>query len=240
MKKEILKCDSIPAILWGTKSDGIYIYVHGRHSGKEEAQGFAEKAIVKGYQVLSFDLPEHGERKNENYLCMVCNGVHDLRIIAKYVQKNWRDICLYANSLGAYFSLLAYNDLSFGKCLFLSPILDMKRLIENMMKWYSISEEMLREKRKIPTPMNETLYWDYYCFVKENPVNKWDVPTEILYGSKDNLTERETVESFSERFGCNLTVLEGSEHWFHSERQLNCLYKWLDKHIYKQDIEVYY
>ena len=54
-------------------------------SQKEEAEGFAEIAIRKGYQVLSFDLPEHGERKNKNYRCTAQNGVLDLQIISKFV-----------------------------------------------------------------------------------------------------------------------------------------------------------
>ena len=231
MKNEALRIENIPAILWGEKSNSVYIYVHGKMSSKDEAQGFAEKAIQKGYQVLSFDLPEHGERTNENYPCMVWNGVYDLGIIEKYVRQVWRDICLYGSSLGAYFSLLAYKDLPLRKSLFLSPVLDMERLIQNMMIWFDVSEQMLKEKKEIPTPMGETLYWDYYCFVKENPIDKWNVPTSILYGSEDNLTEREVAESFSMRFNCDLTVLEGSEHWFHTEKQLAFLNKWLDEHI---------
>jgi len=231
MKNEALRIENIPAILWGEKSNSVYIYVHGKMSSKDEAQGFAEKAIQKGYQVLSFDLPEHGERTNENYPCMVWNGVYDLGIIEKYVRQVWRDICLYGSSLGAYFSLLAYKDLPLRKSLFLSPVLDMERLIQNMMIWFDVNEQMLKEKKEIPTPMGETFYWDYYCFVKENPIDKWNVPTSILYGSEDNLTEREVAESFSMRFNCDLTVLEGSEHWFHTEKQLAFLNKWLDEHI---------
>ena len=35
---------------------------------------FADKAVSKGYQVLSFDLPEQRERKNDTtYLCKVQN-----------------------------------------------------------------------------------------------------------------------------------------------------------------------
>ena len=230
-KEEALKIENIPAILWGEKSNSVYIYVHGKTSSKEEARGFAGKAIQKGYQVISFDLPEHGDRTNENYPCMVWNGVNDLGIIGKYVQRNWNNICLYGSSLGAYLSLLAYKDLPLGKCLFLSPILDMERLIQNMMKWFSVSEQILKEKREIPTPMGETLYWDYYCYVRENPISKWNSPTSILYGSEDNLTERVVVESFSKRFGCNLTILEGSEHWFHTGQQLTFLDKWIDVHI---------
>jgi len=231
MKNEALRIENIPAILWGEKSNSVYIYVHGKMSSKDGAQGFAEKAVQKGYQVLSFDLPEHGERTNENYPCMVWNGVYDLGIIEKYVRQVWRDICLYGSSLGAYFSLLAYKDLPLRKSLFLSPVLDMERLIQNMMIWFDVNEQMLKEKKEIPTPMGETFYWDYYCFVKENPIDKWNVPTSILYGSEDNLTEREVAESFSMRFNCDLTVLEGSEHWFHTEKQLAFLNKWLDEHI---------
>jgi len=92
MKKEVLKIENIPAILWGEKSNKVYIYVHGKLSSKEEALGFAEKAIRKGYQVLSFDLPEHGERTKENYPCTAWNGVHDLGIIESYVRQGWSDI----------------------------------------------------------------------------------------------------------------------------------------------------
>ena len=231
MKKETMKINGIPAILWGEKSDSVFIYVHGKSSNKEEAQGFAEKAAHKGYQVLSFDLPEHGDRTNENCPCMVWNGVHDLEVIGKYAQQNWNDICLFGNSLGAYFSLLAYKGFPLRKCLFLSPVLDMERLIHNMMEWSGVSEQELKDKREISTSTGEKLYWDYLCYVRENLIDKWDVPTAILYGSDDILTEREIVKHFSERFRCDLTVLEGSEHWFHTERQLNFLDGWLDRNI---------
>ena len=231
MKAESMKIENIPAILWGGKSKSVYIYVHGKKSDKEEAQYFAEKATAKGFQVLSFDLPEHGYRKHENYSCMIWNGVNDLCIIGQYVQQNWSDIYLYGSSIGAYFSLLAYKDLPIRKCLFLSPILDMERLIQNIMKWFDVSEQDLKERQEIPTPMGETLYWDYYCYVQENPVNKWSAPTAILCGSEDNLTERAVFEDFSKRFDCKLTVLEGGEHWFNTERQLTFLDSWLDAAI---------
>ncbi|MCL1975918.1 MAG: alpha/beta hydrolase [Firmicutes bacterium] len=231
MKKESIIIESIPAILWGEKSNIGYIYVHGKLSDKEDARGFAEKSVPKGYQVLSFDLPEHGERLTANYPCTVWNSVLDLNTISKYAQRNWSDICLYGNSLGAYFSLLAYKDLPLRKCLFLSPILDMERLIQNMMRWSNISEQELKDKQEIPTTMGEILSWDYYCYVKKNPINKWKTPTSILYGSADNLTERVIVERFANRFACNLDVLEGSEHWFHTDLQLAYYDEWVDKNV---------
>ena len=231
MKKEILKIENISAILLGETSNRVYIYVHGKMSNKEEAKGFAAKANQRGYQVLSFDLPEHGERTNENYPCVVWNGVHDLAVVGKFTLKRWDEINLFAISLGAYFSLLAYKDLPLKKCLLLSPILDMERLIQNMMTWFNVSAELLEEKREIRTPMGETLNWDYYCYAKENPVNKWNAPTAILYGVEDNLTELTIVENFAKRFKCSLTIAKGCEHWFHTEQQLAILDEWLDSHI---------
>lgn len=61
MEKCNIKIDTIPAIVWGPSSDQVYIFVHGKMSKKEDAQGFAEIAIEKGFQVISFDLPQHGE-----------------------------------------------------------------------------------------------------------------------------------------------------------------------------------
>ncbi|MDP4152118.1 MAG: alpha/beta hydrolase [Bacillota bacterium] len=230
MVKTLMKIDNIPAILWGEKSDNIYIFVHGKMSCKEEAEEFVALAAEKDFQVLSFDLPEHGERKNDDYPCDVWNGIHDLNTIWNYVKKYWSNICLYANSLGAYFSLLAYSNYPIKNCLFLSPILDMERLIQNMMKWFGVSEETLKDKKKVQTPMGEILDWDYYCYVREHPITKWDIPTAILYGVKDVLTERNVIDDFVKRFNADLTV-HNSEHYFHTEQQLSFLRHWEEKNI---------
>lgn len=224
-----VKIENIPAILWGEKSDKIYVYVHGKGGCKEEAESFANIANPKGYQVLSFDLPEHGERKTENLLCVAWNGVYDIQTVLKYIrQGGWNEICLYACSLGAYFSLLAFQTFPLQKCLFLSPVLDMERIIQNMMKWFHVSEQVLKEKGEIPTPMGETLSYKYYCYAKENLIDTWNVPTAILYGSEDTLTEREVINNFTNQFHCNLTILEGGEHWFHTQPQLAFLNNWLN------------
>ena len=229
--KQSVRINAIPAIIWGKPSDAVYIFVHGRLSRKEEAKGFAEIAVSKGYQVLSFDLPEHGERKNDPYLCTAQNGVHDLRIVSNYVKDRWNTISLFANSLGAYFSLIAYQDLALNNCLFLSPILDMEHLIQNMMRWFGVTEDALKEKQEIPTPTGETLSWSYYSYVRANPITEWNKPTSILYGSKDNVTERSIVDDFAEKFHCNLEVLQDGDHYFHTQEQIDVLDKWLTRHI---------
>ncbi|HYH02140.1 MAG TPA: alpha/beta hydrolase [Bacillota bacterium] len=234
MKKSKFSIEGIPAILWGEPSDQLFIAVHGNMSSKDDAAMviFAEEAVDQGYQVLSFDLPEHGERKGEDEVCKVQNCVRDLTTIVRYAQTISNNLSVFACSMGAYFSLLAYNDLPIRQCLFLSPILNMERIINNMMGWFNISESRLEVEKEIPTPIGQTLYWDYYCYVKSHPINIWHIPTAILYGSDDNLAEFEIVSEFVKRYSCKLDILEHGEHYFHTDEQLQYFRQWLKKNIF--------
>ena len=83
MKTQKFMLGDIPAILWGEDSNRVYVHVHGKMSRKEYAESFAAIAETKGYQTLSFDLPEHGER-TDSKRCDVWNGVADLKTISDY------------------------------------------------------------------------------------------------------------------------------------------------------------
>ncbi|MBP2628235.1 MAG: hypothetical protein H6Q69_121 [Firmicutes bacterium] len=151
MIKINLTIEGIPAILWGEPADKLFIAVHGNMSSKDDdiIVIFAEEAIDKGYQVLSFDLPEHGDRKGEDYACKVQNCVCDLTAIVGYVQTISSNISVFACSMGSYFSLLAYRGLPLQQCLFLSPVLSMERILSNMMAWLNVSEDRLKVEKKL-------------------------------------------------------------------------------------------
>ena len=70
--------------------------------------------------------------------------------------------------------------------------------------------------------------WEYLSFVRRNPI-KWDIPTEIIYTEKDNLTSRMTVDAFVANHNANLTVMENGEHWFHTDTQISYLNEWMKK-----------
>ncbi len=234
MKLERIKINNIPAIIWGEKSSKVFIAVHGNKSNKEDEviKILADKAITKGYQVLSFDLPEHGERKSDTaYICEVQNCVEDLKHIMKYAKENYNEISLWACSMGAYFSLLTYKEEMLNKCLFLSPVVDMKVIIDNLMLWSNTTEEDLREKQEIKTDFGQTLYWDYYEYVKNNPITHWNKDTIILYGSKDNMQSESIIKAFCNKFNCNLSIMENGEHYFHTEEQLDFYKKWISESI---------
>ena len=232
METKRIKINNIPSIIWGEKSSKVFIAIHGNMSNKEDKVIEILANKNKGYQLISFDLPEHGERKiDTNYLCKVQNCVNDLKQIIEYAKVNYNEINIWACSIGAYFSLLAYKDEDLKQCLFLSPVVNMKIIIENMMLWSNTTEKELNEKQKIKTDFGQTLYWDYYLYVKENPITNWNKKTYILYGNKDNMQNENIIEDFSNEFNCDLTILKNGEHYFHTEEQLNFYSDWLDKII---------
>ena len=233
MKKEFFKINNIPAVLWGETSEKIIIAVHGNMSHKEDVpiKILAETGSQKNYQILSFDLPEHGERKNEKTLCKVQECVKELSLIIEYAKLHWKNISIFGNSIGAYFSLLAFKNENISNAFFLSPVVDMERIIKNMMLWFDVSEEKLEKEKTILTPIGQNLYWDYYSYVKENPITSWNISTYILYGEKDNLTSHETVDKFIKNHNAHFTVMENGEHWFHTEEQLIFLNNWLKQSL---------
>jgi len=234
MKIERIKINNIPSLIWGEKSKKVFIAVHGNMSNKKDEviKILANRVVSKGYQVLSFDLPEHGERKDDtNYLCKVQNCVKDLNKIIEYARKNYAEINLWACSMGAYFSLLAYKDEDIKQCLFLSPVVNMKVIIDNMMLWSNTTEEKLKEKQEIKTDCGQTLYWDYYEYVNNNPITNWNKKTFVLYGNKDNLQDENIIKDFCNNFNCSLSILENGEHYFHTEEQLKFYGNWIDKTI---------
>lgn len=125
-----------------------------------------------------------------------------------------------------FFSIHALSNQQIEKAYFISPVVDMEKLIVDMMEWADVTENELQEKKKIQTDFGETLSWDYLCYVRENPV-AWTIPTHILYGEKDHLTSRETISKFAKQTNAVLTVMKNGEHWFHTEEQMKFLSDWM-------------
>ena len=106
----------------------------------------------------------------------------------------------------------------------------MRLLTENMMLWFGVSAERLEKEQEVPTPI-DVLRWDCYNYILSHPVTKWNIPTAILYGGKDNLQPRKTLEAFCKKFGAVLTVSEESEHPFLTPNDEKILEKWYSENI---------
>lgn len=221
MKQECLKIGQTPAIIYGDASTHAWLFVHGMGGNKTEAEPFA---ALTGAQVLAIDLPGHGERKDMAGF-NPWTAAPELRTVMDYMRTRWRAISLQANSIGAYFSMLALSDQGLQKALFVSPVVNMERLILDMMDWAGVTETQLRDAGEIATDFGQTLSWQYLSWVREHPLN-WHTHTAILYAGHDNLTSRDTIMSFANAHQATLSVYEPGEHWFHTPDQLDAMTRW--------------
>lgn len=218
---------TIPAILYGAPADQGYVFLHGQMGHKEEAEAFAQVVCPRGYQVLSIDLPAHGGRQGWSEELAPWTAVPDIQMALAWANQRWESVSLRANSIGAYFAALAFD---VPRCaLLVSPILDMEELILTMMSWAGVTEEQLRKRGEIATPFGQILSWKYLCWVREHPVQKWTCPIRILYGSRDHMVSRQTVEKYAWYHNVQLTVMEGGEHWFRTAEQLAVLRAWEER-----------
>lgn len=232
MELKKLHIAGIPALLWGGPADRLILAVHGSHSSKLDdcIWVLAEEAVPRGYQVLSFDLPQHGERVYETDLLMPDECIRELEAMYAFGAERGQRISLFGCSMGAYFSLLAFADADIEGAWFLSPVTDMERIIRDLMAYCSITEEEFRERVLVENDI-ETLYYPYYAYVKAHPITRWDHPTAILRGEGDTLSAYGAVKGFADRFGCELTQQKGGEHWFHTEEQLAFFRGWLAQRL---------
>ncbi|MDR0981337.1 MAG: alpha/beta hydrolase [Methanocalculaceae archaeon] len=227
IQQKRLTIGKIPVILWGEPAEKLYIYVHGLYGSKEEAEPFSNIVYHSGWQVLSLDLPGHGVRRDEADAFTPWDIIPELEHVLDYAKSGWRTTAVFANSIGAWFSLLAFAEESLERCLFVSPILDMERMIQDMMKQAGVTESQLEAEQRIPTESGQTLSWEYLTYVRNHPIVKWENPTRILYAENDTLTGFSVVDDFAKRFCCHLTIMENGEHWFHTPQQMEVLYSWV-------------
>lgn len=152
----------------------------------------------------------------------------EIRTAVEKLKEEYENIILIANSIGALFSMYAGIDSMIQKAYFISPIVNMEKPITDMMQEAHVTEKELQSRGIIHTAWGEDLSWNYLCFVRDHHID-WTVPTQILYGSHDNLTSQETIRDFAKKHSAGLTVMEGGEHWFHTEEQMRFLDAWIRK-----------
>ncbi len=97
---------------------------------------------------------------------------------------------------GGLVLLLAFQDHPWTEPSSSPLVLDMERLIQEMMSWAGVTESRLEAEGEISTEFGETLSWPYLQYVRAHPVSRWETPTPHPLGPKDHLVPRDTVDRF--------------------------------------------
>lgn len=195
----------------------VVIYIHGK--GGNAAESAHYKPLFDDSDVVGLDYSSQYPWESKS----------EFPALFESVSRDYKTVDIIANSIGAFLAMNALADKKLEKAYFISPVVDMERLITDMMLRANVSENELREKKEIKTAFGEILSWEYLCYVRDNRL-KWNIPTHILYGNRDNLTSFSTISVFSELTGSTLTVMKNGEHWFHTEEQMTFLDNWIRRY----------
>ena len=196
--------------------DKVVIYIHGKGGNAEESVHY--KSLFSDCDVVGLNYtaqyPWEAKKEFPQLFDLIC--------------KNYKSVQIVANSIGAYFAMNALAGQQIEKAYFISPIVNMEQLIVDMMFWTNVTEDELQDRKEIETTFGETLSWEYLCYVRKNPII-WEIPTDILFGEKDNLTSYATISEFAKHTKSTLTVMRNGEHWFNTEEQMKFLDEWINK-----------
>ena len=194
------------------------IYIHGKGGSAAECEHY--KSLFPDCEVIGLDYQTFTPWETGK----------EIHIAVEELKSKYENVILIANSIGAFFSMNAGIDDMIQKAYFISPIVDMEKLITNMMQWANVTEQELESEGVIHTDFGEDLSWEYLSYVRSYLIT-WHAPTQILYGSNDLLTSLETISDFANKHQATLTVMEGGKHWFHTEDQMQFLDRWIKKLI---------
>ncbi len=222
--------NGIPCTLWGEQPSGkVVLAVHGNFSHKEDTciAILAEEAAAEGYQVLSFDLPAHGDRIRNEKECHIIQAVSDIQCIHAYARGHFSEVALFACSMGASFSLFAFQPGDFSQVLFLSPVVDLLALLRKMLAHAGIDEDQLSREKVMTTGSGMVFRADYLDYLKQRSPVVWEGSMGILIGRNDSVADYAAVSAFSRQYGGVLEVVEGAEHYFHEPDELQTIREWL-------------
>ena len=138
------------------------IYIHGKGGSAAECEHF--RPLFPEYDVFGLDFQTFTPWET---------GA-EIRSAVLKLKAEYYSVILIANSIGAFFSMNADIDSLIEKAYFISPIVDMERLITDMMAWANVTEDELKKKGIIHTSFGESLSVSELCARASNPLERAD------------------------------------------------------------------
>ena len=129
----------------------IVIYVHGKGGSAEEAEHY--KPLFPDSKIIGFDYSAQTpwEAKEE--------FAHFFAEKRRHCDK----LTLIANSIGAFFSLMSLDAACVDRAYLISPVVDMEKLIGNMLLWANVTERELAERQEIPHDVRRNALMAVIC-----------------------------------------------------------------------------
>ena len=119
----------------------LVLYIHGKGGSAAECEHY--KPLLPNCEVFGLDYRTFTPWET---------GM-EIHAAAEKLKSEHKSIILIANSIGAFFSMNAEIEDLICKAYFISPIVDMEKLIINMMLWANVTEADLKAKGVIRTDL---------------------------------------------------------------------------------------
>ena len=203
------------------KNKKVVVYIHGLYGSSKEVDDYSY--LTDEYDVVGLDYQDGNPWELKDII----------RTEFEKIIKNYQEVVVIANSIGAFYSYEYLSDFNIKQAFFISPIADMSQIIFNIMMKEGISKKELEEKKYITCKDGTVLSYDFYMYISSY-FDNWQVPTDILYGSNDELVYIENIADFlAEHPNARLTIKQGSEHYFHTEEEKEFIKNWILRSIIK-------
>ena len=191
------------------------IYIHGANGSSKEAKDYAflkDQYDVKGLDYQDGNPWELKDKIQNEF---------------KKLSKGYDEVMVIANSIGAFYACEYLAKYKINKAYFISPVVSMFQQIVDLMQMYGIKDKDLKEKGTIKLDDGTVLSYDFYQHVS-NEEDKWNVPTEILYGAYDQVVYTGSMMEFLENHPlARLTVKSDAEHYFYTPEEKRFIKKWI-------------
>ena len=197
------------------KEKKVAVYIHGLHGSAEEAKDY--DYLSDEYDVVGLDYPDGNPWELKE----------TIQTEFEKLAKNYKEAIVIANSIGAFYAYEYLSEFAIGHAFFISPIADMGQIIVSAMMKEGITWRELEEKKYITCKDGTVLSWDFHQYISRRK-DKWQTPTDILYGSKDELVYIENIADFlAEHPDVKLTIKQGAEHYFHTGEEKEFIKRWI-------------
>lgn len=197
------------------KNKKVAVYIHGLKGSAKEAEDYSY--LEDEYDVVGLDYKDGNPWELGGFL----------RQEFEKLTRNYKKIIVIANSIGAFYAYEYLSDFNIKQAFFISPIASMFQIVFNILMSNGIKRDELKAKKFITLDNGQTLSYDFYEHVSKEKDN-WKVPTEILYGSHDELVYIENIVDFlADHPQSKLTIKSEAGHYFHTLEEKEFIKKWI-------------
>ncbi|MBR0374987.1 MAG: alpha/beta fold hydrolase [Firmicutes bacterium] len=235
----------VPVLLHEEPEAGIAVVVtHGFGSDKYSATARRMQAALaeKGAASVALDLPAHGESPVDGHFLTVENAINDIAAAEELLRSRLprARIAFFGSSFGAYLTALYLAkrplQLTPPRAVLRCAALTMPRLLQDELT--PAQKEQLRAGQDLLLPGYEPPLLLTQAFL--DSLNAHDPFAEcrsrmadvlLIHGTADEVAPIGQARRFSRQFGYTLLEIEGADHRFQGEGQMDRLVEAAVEHI---------